>query len=125
MYRRLREIQLTVGALQKHLRAALLANNTRDAIGHSGAVHESSAAVLRQIETALRSVDSDPEPADRQVDANLMRAAARSMSLAVENCERVALGSTVDEMRDRLVDVKTQIDYADAFLQASLGFDES
>jgi hypothetical protein len=125
VYRRLREIQLMVGALQKHLRAALLANNTRDAIGHSGAVHESSAAVLRQIEEALHALESASESDDRQVDANIIRAAERAMSLAVEDCERVALGTNVDEMRDRLINVKTQIDHADAYLRVSLGFEES
>jgi hypothetical protein len=124
VYRKVREIQLTVGTLQKHVRVALLATNTRDAIQHLGAVQQTSAAVLRQLEDALRERGSDAESRDRNVQAGVVQAAGRSMSLAVENCQRVALGTNIDEMRERLVDVKTQIDYADAYLRVSLGTEE-
>jgi uncharacterized membrane protein YccC len=124
VYRRVREIQLTVDALQKHIRQALLATNTREAVTHLGAVQQACATVLRQLENALHERGPDADSKDRDVHPGIIQAASRSMNLAVENCERVALGTNIDEMRDRLVDVKTQIDYVDAYLRISLGTEE-
>jgi hypothetical protein len=119
-YRDIQETQQTMEALHEHLRAALLANNTRDAIGHAGAVQEASAVVLRHIERALGS-DEGGDGGGRDVDSNLVRAAQTAMSRAVDNGQRVALGTNIDQMRDRLIDVKTEVDYADAYLRVALG----
>ena len=120
MNHHIQETQQTMEALHDHLRAALLSQNTRDAIGHSGAVQEASAVVLRQLDQALshaRDRDAGPSGIHRTV----VQAAQRAMSQAIENGERVAIGSNIDEMRDRLIDVKTQIDYADAYLRIATG----
>jgi hypothetical protein len=124
VYRDLQDTQLTMEALHAHLRAALLANNTRDAIGHAGAAQEAAAVVLRKLEQALRSSDNRGS-ALRDANPDMLRAAHSSMSIAVEAGERVALGTNIDQMRDRLIDFKTQVDYADAYLRVSLGAEQS
>lgn len=107
-------------ALQGHLRAALLANNTRDAARHAEAVQAASAVAHRQLEDALAQAGGPLDGEGRKGHSNLLRAAVRAMNDAIERGERVALGSNIDEMRSRLIDVKTEIDYADAYLRAAL-----
>lgn len=120
MYRRIQDTQNTMEALHEHMRAALLSQNTRDAIGHAGAVQEASAMVLHQLENSQKE-GSTGAFGGRDIDPAIVRSAIRAMNLAIENSERVALGSNIDEMRDRLIDVKTQIDYADAYLRVAIG----
>lgn len=121
MDRELRETQRAMEALQGHMRAALLANNTRDASRHAEAVQAASAVAHRQLEGALAGGGGPSDGEGRSGYSDFLRAAVRAMSDAIERSERVALGSNIDEMRSRLIDVKTEIDYADAYLRAALG----
>jgi hypothetical protein len=110
--RQIEAIAPTVESLHEHLRAALLANTTRDAVGHAGAAQEAALVILRSLEKA-----GEGESRDR---GRLLDNARLAMNTAIENSERIALATNIDEMRGRLLDVKTQIDYADAYLRAWL-----
>jgi hypothetical protein len=60
---------------------------------------------------------------DRQDQStkNLLKAAERALSLAWDKGEKVSLGTNVSEMRARLLDVKTYVDFANAYISAALG----
>ena len=51
----------------------------------------------------------------------MVQATQRALGLAWANSERVAVGSTVPEMRQALLECKTFVDYAEAYIAASLG----
>jgi hypothetical protein len=110
--REIQSAQETMQSLQEHLRAALLANSTRDAIGHSSAAQQAAVEIAARLEEATSGQDESPEP--------LLEAAQLALNHAIENGERVAIATNIDEMRARVIDLKTQADYADAYIRAWL-----
>jgi hypothetical protein len=111
--REIQAVQEIMQTLQEHLRSALLANSTRDAVGHASAAQQASVDIAARLENQTSGHD---ESGNR-----LLEAAQLALNHAIENGERVALASNIDEMRARVIDLKTQVDYADAYLRAWSG----
>lgn len=125
MYREIRNVQSMVEALQAHVRDALLSTATRDMVEHAGRAQVSAAAAKEGLDSVLAgqadgAANSMGEP---RVEARFVHAANRSLSIAITEAEKVALGVDVDSMRARLIDFKSRADFADAYLRAALGID--
>jgi hypothetical protein len=119
MYREIRAAAGTMDAIQAHLRRAILAEDTRE-IGT-----EASAAQALTIEMLDRLKAASANAGDRP-DANpaLVDAAMSTLNMAWQNGERVAIGSNVTEFRAAVIDFKTCVDYARAYLRAAIGSEE-
>jgi hypothetical protein len=103
-----------IEGVQRSVRAAILADSTRDISGLSG-------EAMAQIDALLFSLKNLPATDSNGVEPALVRAAQRALEQAWTYSERVGLGSSVPEMRAALVDCKTFVDYAEAYAAASLG----
>ena len=125
MYREIREVQSTIDSLQTHLRDALISTSTRDMVEHNGRAQVSAVAAKEVLDRLLsgRGVDGETAFGEPRIEARFVEAADRSLGRAITEAESLALGVDVDSMRARVVDFKTQADYADAYLRAAVGID--
>jgi hypothetical protein len=80
-----------------------------------------TSAAMAKIDAIIRSLTNLPGGDDQGIEPQLVQAAQRALTLAWTGSERVAIGSTVGEMREALVDCKTYVDFAEAYVRASLG----
>jgi hypothetical protein len=111
--------------VQSHLRQALLSTTTRDMTEHSDQAQAAADLAMQQLDGVVGN-DEDAMPSafgEPKVERRFVDAAVNALSIAVTEAEKVALAADVDGMRARLVDFKTRVDFADAFLRASLGDD--
>jgi hypothetical protein len=120
-YRKVQDFQRMMNDLQKLLRSAILATNTRDMVQYS----DDAQALAVNLKSGLAQMvdDEDDEDGESNINPTLVRAAYDSTESALLDAQKVALGTTVDEMRDRLLAFKTWADWADAYLRAALGFE--
>lgn len=114
MYREVQRIRDDIGSAQRAVRAGILAETTRDISGFAG-------EAMAQIDALLFTLRNLPSGDSGGVEPELIGAAQRNLNLAWAQSQRVGLGSTVPEMREALVDCKTFVDYAEAYVAASLG----
>lgn len=125
MYREIRAVQSTVEALQAHVRDALLSTSTREMLEHTGRAHVSAVASKEALDRLLDGSDRSAEASfgDPHVNPRYVDAANRALGNVITDAEKVALGVDVDSMRARLIDFKTQADYADAYLRVAVGME--
>jgi hypothetical protein len=118
MFRDTRKVSDDLLEADTHLTQALLADDTREIST------ESSIAQVKTLE-ALHRLKADLENEDaNDVSRTLIQSAINSLDLAWTHAEKVALGTDVRTMREELLPFKTNLDYAAAFLRASLGSTE-
>lgn len=114
MYREVQRIRDDIEGVQRSVRAGILAGSTRDIRGFTG-------EAMAQIDSLLFALKNLPAGESNSIEPALVRAAQRALDQAWTRSERVGLGNTVAEMREALVDCKTFVDYAEAYVAASLG----
>jgi hypothetical protein len=114
MYREVQRIRDDIQSVQRAVRAGILADVTRDVSGYTS-------EAMAQIDALINSLSHLPPGDNQGVEPALIGAAQRALNLAWARSERVGLGSSVPEMREALVDCKTYVDYAEAYVAASLG----
>jgi hypothetical protein len=127
MYRRVRELQDSMHALQGALRSATLGDDTRTITTHADEAQALTDRLLRSIENVLKGRDADiaEESAGVKLERHFVRAAGRSLGIAWSGEERVGAAGSAADMRKALFDVKTHVDFADAYLRAALGLEEA
>lgn len=119
LYRVTRQLEDKLDALDNHLRAALLADDTRTISTEAAAAQALTVDVLDRLKAALAQVDeNDP-------DHRFTQAAITCLTHAWNNAEKVGLGTSASEMRSRLIDFKTPADYAAAYLRMAIGYERS
>ncbi|HEX6508670.1 MAG TPA: hypothetical protein VF221_13660 [Chloroflexota bacterium] len=123
MYREIQEIQPVMETVQSHLREALLAGNTRDMIERSDQAQAAAAVAKEQMDRLLGSGQAAVPSTfiEPKTEVRFLDASNRALSMALEEAEKVALGTDVDGMRARVIGFKTRTDFADAYLRATLG----
>jgi hypothetical protein len=119
LYRATREVEDKLDVLERHLRAALLADDTRTISAETAAAQALTVEILDRLKTALARVD-DGDP-----DHRFIQAAVNCLSDAWNNAEKVGLGASAAEMRARLIDFKTPADYAAAYLRMAIGYERT
>lgn len=126
IYRETQSARDRMEDLQGKLREAILAERTRDILAFSGEAQTIADQLTRSLENALKEGGSGGGSSyGRRVEQGFVHLAARALSMAVVDGEKVALGQDALGMRNRLFDFKTHVDFADAYLHAALGADES
>jgi hypothetical protein len=119
LYRATREVEDKLDVLERHLRAALLADDTRTISGETAAAQALTVEILDRLKAALAHGDeADP-------DHRFVRSAVSCLSDAWNNAEKVGLGTNAAEMRARLIDFKTPADYAAAYVRLAVGSERS
>jgi hypothetical protein len=123
VYRQIREVQSIVETLQSHLRDALPSTSTRDMVEHAGRAQVSAVAAKQELDSLVSGEDEDTSSSfgEPRIDSTYVDAANRSLSIAITEAEKLALGLDVDSMRARMIDFKTRADFADAYLRAAIG----
>jgi hypothetical protein len=114
MYREVQRIRDDIQRVQQGVTSGILADSTRDMSGYTG-------EAMAQIDALISSLNHLPGGDTQGVEPALIQAAQRALTLAWTNAERVGVGNTVPEMRRALVECKTYVDYAEAYVAASLG----
>lgn len=111
IFREHQEIRDTIVRLQEILRAAILADDMAEVRKLSGDAH----GLAENLKVAMQRV---PER------NHLVHAADNAVHMAILSAQKVGLGTDVADSRPWLLDFKTNIDYADAYLTAALGLEE-
>ncbi|MBV9282436.1 MAG: hypothetical protein JOZ41_20345 [Chloroflexi bacterium] len=117
MHRELQHVRDSLDLIHRPLNAAILAESTRDVTAYLGRAQAASDQALLELNNALSRSGSNIGRTER----SLVQAAANALTQAFGGAEKVFLGANVSEMRQRLLDFKTQVDFADAYLRAALG----
>lgn len=118
MYREIRALTTQLDELFARLRAALLAEDTREI----GTAATTAQAMMVELLNAVKALAASEGRQD--ADIRFVRAALASLEGAWESAQKVALGTSASEMREYVVDIKTNADYARAYLQAAVGAEE-
>ena len=121
MYREIQRVRDDMERVQAPLRSAILAEDTREMTRYAGDAQSAANQLLRAIEEAGKSEDPVESLTEARVERSFVDAAAGALSKAVVDGERVAVGTNVTEMRDRLLGFKTHVDFAHAYVLAALG----
>jgi CO dehydrogenase/acetyl-CoA synthase delta subunit len=118
MYRTAQGIRENMVDLEQTLRQGLLSGTTQD-------ISDSATRAMALVDGMLQALRSGFEVGggDRQDHStqNLLKAAERALTLAWDRGEKVSLGTSANEMRERLLDFKTYADFANAYVSAALG----
>jgi hypothetical protein len=119
-YRDVRDYQRAISELQNVVDAAILSQDTRDI--STGVTHIMARAndVRVGLERTI-AVGGNEGAGEPRLDRRFLQAALSSVSRFVADATKVQLGNNPDEMRQRLLFLKTGIDHADAYLRAALG----
>ncbi|MGH2442395.1 MAG: hypothetical protein ACRDFX_04445 [Chloroflexota bacterium] len=118
MYREIRAMSPDLDAIDGHLRAALKAADTRE----TGTESTAAQAILTGILDQLKELSRHEQESD--VDARFVQAAIASLNSAWSRAQKVAMGAGANQMRDTVIDFKTDFDFARAYLRAAIGSEE-
>lgn len=124
MYHAVQESRQAMQDLMRDLREALLASNTREVANAATKGMADADRALRILKSGLED-DRSPGVGQRSADRGLVEAAVAALNRAWTDTEKVELGRDVDEMRGVVYDIKTQADYADAYLAAAVGWEDT
>jgi CO dehydrogenase/acetyl-CoA synthase delta subunit len=117
-YRTVQEIRDTMADLEQTLRDGLLADSTR-------VMSEKATEAMAIVDGMLQALRDGASVGggDRQDHSteNLLKAAERALTFAWNRGEKVALGTSTEDMRARILDFKTYADFANAYVSAALG----
>jgi hypothetical protein len=119
LYRVTRQLEDRLDVLENHLRAALLADDTRTISAETAAAQAITVEVLDRLKAVVSAAGEDAP------DHHYIQSAINCLTHAWSNAEKVGLGSSVREMRERVIDFKTPVDYASAYLQIEIGYEAS
>lgn len=122
-YRDVQHLLDRMNDVQGHLRVALLADTTRDMTAHSGQAQTLVDTLLQEVDDALKARDSGLESGNRRGERVMTQAARDALIDSMNGAEKVGLAENVQDMRERLLDFKTHVDFADAYLRAAAGLD--
>jgi len=118
MYREVRDAARRLDEADQYLRAALLGGDTR----LIGSEATRAQAVIVEVLDRLNSSVQDSQEHD--VNPQFAQAAIAELNLAWVNAEKVGLGTSPEDMKGIVLDIKTNVDFARAYLRASLGDEE-
>jgi t-SNARE complex subunit (syntaxin) len=118
MYRRIQDFQREMNDLQGDLKSAILSDEIREMVEHSGEAH----ARAENLQSELRAM-LDEIQGGEQEERRFAKAALDSIMHAIDAAQKTGLGDDVPSLRARLLVFKTWADYADAYLHAALGFE--
>ncbi|MGH2447293.1 MAG: hypothetical protein ACRDFS_01620 [Chloroflexota bacterium] len=116
LYRQIQEAQRRMTDLEEQLRSGILATEIRDMAAYAGNAHAIAEDVKYDLDAALNEGEIG-----EQSEQQFVQAALDSTRDAILAAQKVALGTTIDEVRAWMLDFKTHADYADAYLHAALG----
>ena len=121
MYREVRDCLQTMQILQKHLEAAIIADDTRVMAPESAAAMAEVDQILAALRSGTKRAD-EGQGCDDEGDADrvMVEAAIAALGDAWTTAEKVGLAGSAPEMRARLLTFKTNADYADAYLRAAV-----
>jgi hypothetical protein len=127
MYRGVQHLIDRMDNIQGHLRMAILSDTTRDMTAHSGQAQTLVDTLLEEVDDVLKSgeTNEDASSRSRRIERVMTQAARDTLVDSMNSAEKVGLGANVQEMRERLLDFKTHVDFADAYLRAATGLDVS
>jgi hypothetical protein len=117
MFRQLQQVRDKMDLVHQPLRNAILADSTRDMSLYLGQAQAAADETLNRLQGTVNAGVAGLS----DEDGALLRAAERALDLALDAAGKVALGNNVREMRDRLLEFKTQVDFAEAYVCAALG----
>lgn len=120
-YREVRGYQQVVSGLQGAVDSAIMSRDTREITAAVNHIMAQANDVRASLERTVASGEGGEGTADPPLDRRFLTAALSSVSRFVVDASKVELGSSPDEMRERLIFLKTGIDHADAYLRAALG----
>ncbi|HZU11382.1 MAG TPA: hypothetical protein VFB58_00955 [Chloroflexota bacterium] len=117
MYRQVQHVRNTLGQLDSVLREAILADDLPAMVrlGTDGM------AMIDQVIQALRRGAGEHDPGEPRVNQSMVDAAQRQLSLAWNRIEALALASDARGARAALLDSKTSVDLAAAYVAGALG----
>jgi hypothetical protein len=121
IYRRVQTVRDSMDELQSALHDAILSDNTRDMSARAEDAQAITDRLLRDLGNAIGQAWSGQS---ERVQRSFVEAAISSLRIAWADAEKVGLGTSVAEMRARLLDFKTQADYAAAYLRGALGVEQ-
>jgi hypothetical protein len=121
-----RDVQHAVDSMQRihaPLRQAILADSTREMTERGGQAQAAADELLRQLEQALQGKTSALEARsdEGKVERFFVQAATNALQRAMADAQRILLGTDASGVRAGLLDFKTQVDFADAYLRAAIG----
>lgn len=123
MYREIQHVRDTMTDLQIHVRSALLGEDTRDMTTEADTAQAMADQLLNKLNDTLRN-PTKREFGEPRIERNFVQAAAYALNNAVTSAQGTGIATNVQEMRSRLVDFKTHVDFAEAYLRAALGVGE-
>ncbi len=115
LYRATQAIEDRIDVLEGHLRTAILAGDTRLISQEVATAQAITVEVLTHLKPALASAGEGAS------ERAFVQAAVDCLNHAWSNAEKVGLGTSASDMRARVLDVKTSVDYAAAYLRMALG----
>lgn len=117
MYRQVQQARDNMVNVERAVRAGILAENTREMSGYG----TEGMAMVDQMLHTLREGLTAHDPGEPEVNRNLVEATIRALTLAWSASEKMATGTSVTEMRSALLDVKSYVDFAAAYIATALG----
>lgn len=118
MDRDIRDALSVVRDAETHLKASLLASDTRTMAREADA----SLALIDDVLDEVKSVQTQDTESTQGGSADLLNAAAASLNRAWVSSEKVGMADNLEQMRSAVLDVLTHTHYADAFLHACVGW---
>jgi hypothetical protein len=115
LYRATQAVEERLDVLERHLRNAILAGDTRVISQETAAAQAITVEILTRLKTAVDAAGEDDS------ERTFVRAGVDCLNHAWNNAEKVGLGTSAADMRARLLDFKTSVDYATAYLRMALG----
>jgi hypothetical protein len=122
-YRDVQHLIDRMNDVQGHLRVAILSDTTRDMTARSGQAQTLIDTLLQEVDDALKVGSSGLESRERRGERVMTQAARDALVDSMNGAEKVGLAENAQDMRARLLDFKTHVDFADAYLRAAAGLD--
>lgn len=120
IYRQLQELSQQMDRLLECVRSGILADTTSEMSTFAGEARTLADQMIQALDNALSATDSE-DPIDGSAERLYASATRAALDDAVNTGEMVDLGASAPEMRERLVDLKTNVDFAAAYLRVALG----
>ncbi|GAC1445256.1 MAG: hypothetical protein NVSMB52_05880 [Chloroflexota bacterium] len=124
MYRAVRDSLEKLRGAQQHLTTGILAEDTRSISTESSVAMAIVDGTISGLREELNHPDEGESTGDTRVNHQSVQAAVAALNRAWNSAEKVGLGANVHDMRGHLLDFKTHVDYAAAYLLISVGNEE-
>lgn len=117
MYRQVQQVRDNLAPLERTVREAILADTVEDMTR----LGTDAMAMVDQMLFTLKGGQQDHPMGEPRVDPNLVDAGQRQLNEAWSRAESLALAKNPTQVRGILVDVKTAVDLAAAYIAQALG----